>query len=255
MKITERDKVLLVLLGVILIVALAIVLPGVGVMSCNDELDTLETASSELQEELDVQHERLNEMGVTSYQENATKAAEALEEDIYELKVEASHFAGNVLAYYKPYAVDIGWLDGLEYRYGVKSDESEKILVYDFIDNVSTGGSQKKDLSIRIDGVTYTLPVHERDVRSFAMGEVECEYVVDISQQEVRLREVGAFSLYLHNIASKGSMLITDAKLGAENTVSFTLLMPPEDSKLAQYEQEVLEEQARRAAEEGEEEE
>lgn len=255
MKISERDKVLLVLLGVILIVALAVVLPGVGVMSCNEKLDKLKTDSTELQAELDAQHAQLNEMGVTSYQENATKAAESLEDEIFDLKVEASHLAGNVLAYYKPYAVDIGWLDGLEYRYGVKSDESEKILVYDFIDNVSTGSSQKKEITIVVDGVSYTLPVHERDVKSFAVGEVSCEYVVDISLQEVQIKEVGAFLLYLHNVASKGSMLITDAKLGSENTVSFTLMMPPEDSKLSQYEQEVLEELARRAAEEGEEEE
>ena len=43
MKVTERDKVLLVLLVVVLIVALAIVLPGVGVMSCREKLATYKT--------------------------------------------------------------------------------------------------------------------------------------------------------------------------------------------------------------------
>ena len=82
MKITERDKVLLVLLGVILIVALAVVLPGVGVMSCREQLQTIGTDSEELQKELDEKLAELNAMGVTRYQEDRVKAADYLEDTI-----------------------------------------------------------------------------------------------------------------------------------------------------------------------------
>ena len=256
MKMTERDKVLLVLLGVILIVALAIMVPGVGVMACRDKLAEFETNDSDIQAELDQANATLKRMGVTQYQENASSAADALEEKVFDLKVEASHLAGNVMAYAKPYAVDEEWVDGLEYRYGIKSDDGEKILQYSPIEEVDAVGKQEEE-SFVIDGVTYTLPSAKREINYAIPVGAECYYVTEVAGADVSFADLGSLILYLHNISAKGSILVTEIRHTGNdgNRISFTLVMPPEGSGISRYAQDVKEELARRAAEEGEEEE
>ncbi len=256
MKITERDKILLVLLVVILIVALAIVLPGVGVMACREKLSTYKADTEELEKELDDKLNTLRSMGVkTQYAESSSRASAALEEDIFNLKMEAAHLAGNVMAYAKPYAVDDGWIDGLEYRYGIRSEDDEKIVEYSLIEDV-VGSKEKLDETFVLNDTTYTLPKATRDINSYTIARTaDCSYEVEMTMENYSASELGAALLFWHNIASKGSMLITEAKFSDEKTVSFTLLMPPDGSGISDYAQEVREELARRAAEEeGEEE-
>ena len=64
MKMTQKDKVLLILLGLIVVVALVVVMPGFGVMACNDKIKESATASSEVDEELTAALTELREMGV-----------------------------------------------------------------------------------------------------------------------------------------------------------------------------------------------
>ena len=255
MKMTERDKVLLVLLGVILIVALAVMVPSVGVMACRDKLAEIETKDIEIQNELDQANATLKSMGVTKYQENASSAVDALSEKVFDLKVEASHLAGNVMAYAKPYAVDEEWVDGLEYRYGIKSDEGEKIMQYSPIEEVE-GGKQEEETFV-IDGVTYTLPCAKREINYAVPASAECYYVTEVAGADVSFADLGSLILYLHNISSKGSILVTEVRHSGNdgNRISFTLVMPPEGSGISRYAQDVQEELARRAAEEGDEEE
>lgn len=262
MKVTERDKVLLVLLVVILIVALAIVLPGVGVMSCREKLATYKTDTEDLEKDLSDKLAILREMGVkASDAESVSKAKNSLEEEIFNMKVEASHLAGNVMAYAKPYAVDEGWIDGLEYRYGVNSDEDEKLVDYSVITDVDAVGGTQLDESFVIGDVTYTLPSARREIKYTISPTADCAYKVEMTMDEegYSAEHLGAVMLFLRNIASKGSMLITDfkcfTKQQSERSVSFTLLMPPQGSGISKYAQEVREELERRAAEEeGEEE-
>ena len=251
MKITERDKVLLVLLGVILIVALAIVLPGVGVMACRDSLSAYANDTEEIQTELDTQLEVLHNMGVRRNTENPSRAKEELEGYTKELKVEASHLVGSIMAYAEPYAVDESWVDGLEYRYGAKSDEQSKIVSYNLIENVDPVESNVNE-TIVMDGVTHTLPSAKRTITYTVAETAACTYEVEMTMEGYSAADLGAILLFLHNIASKGSMLITDARIGGERTVSFTLLMPNENSGITRYAQEIIEMQNEEQEEEEE---
>ena len=255
MKVTERDKVLLVLLGVILIVALVVIMPGFGVMACRDSLSSYETKSQELQRDLDTKRAALIDMGVRQYQENSARAERYLEELVFDLKKEASHLAGNVMVYAKPYAVDEAWVEGLEYRYGAKSEDSEKLLEYSAIMDVDVSGNNEDEI-FAIDGKNYQLPSAKRDI-SFTIAEsAKCTYEVDMTMDDYSAEDLGAIFLYLQHISAKGSILITDLKIAGDKHISFTLLMPPEGSGIKRYAQEVEEELMRRAAEEnGEEEE
>ena len=261
MKITERDKILLVLLVVILIVALAVVLPGVGVMACREKLAQYATDTEDVEKDLTEKLAILREMGVkASDAESVSRAKSSLEEDIFNMKVEASHLAGNVMAYAKPYAVDEGWVDGLEYRYGVNSDVDQKLVDYSAINDVDAIGGQLDETFV-IGDVTYTLPSAQREIKYTISATANCAYKVEMTMDAAgySAEHLGAVMLFLHNIANKGSMLITDfkcfTKQQSERSVSFTLLMPPEGSGISRYAQEVREELERRAAEEEEEEE
>ena len=257
MKITERDKALLVLLVVILIVALAIVLPGVGVMGCRDKLAEYKTETDDLEKDLDAKRDTLRNMGVTTSMENPSGAATALEEKVWDLKAEASHLAGNVMAYAKPYALDESWVDGLEFRYGVKSDEDEKLVEYSPITNVASVDDDV-DESFVIGDKSYSLPSSKRNITYTIASNADCTYEVEMTMSEYEAADLGPILLFLHNIASKGSMLITNAAIGGERTVGFTLLMPPKTQDpdghlvgIAQYAQEIAEKEAKEAEEEG----
>ncbi len=257
MKITERDKVLLVLLGVILIVALAIVLPGVGVMGCREKIATYKTDTEELEKDLTGKLDQIHAMGVeTANAESVSKAQAGLEDKIFDMKMEAAHLAGNVMAYAKPYAVDEGWIDGLEYRYGVKSDEGEKIVDYSYIENVEVKENET-DENFSIDNVNYSLPSAKREIKYTISPTANCAYNVEMTLEGYSAENLGAVLLFLHNIASKGSMLITEVKCytkdEGEKSVAFTLLMPPEGSGIQQYAQQIKEILEARESEEEEE--
>ena len=117
-------------------------------------------------------------------------------------------------------------------------------------------GMQEEEAFI-IDGVTYSLPSAKREINYTVPASAECYYETEIAGVDVRYDDLGSLILYLHNIASKGSILVTEVRHNglSENKISFTLVMPPENSGIRHYAQDVLEELQRRAEDEGEEEE
>ena len=256
MKITQRDKALLLLLLALLVVAIVIVLPGVGVLACNEKVKTFDGKEKELDLQISDRLDDLYELGVDSdVAENSHAAMEQLEEKILELEMEAARLAGSIMAYAKPYAVDENWVDGLEYRYGVKSDETEKIVDYSPIADVeSTDNGNNK--AFRLGSKEYELPTATREIRYTITDTAECNFVTEYTLEEYDVSSFGATILFLQNITSKGSMLIDDfSYYTTENnthSVNFTLLMPPEGSGISEYATIVAEKL--RAKEEGEDE-
>ena len=255
MKITQRDKVLLLLLLALLVVGLVIVLPGVGVLACNEKTNTLKSQESELDMTISEKLSELYDLGVDSdVAENTRAATNRLEDKILELEKEAARLAGSIMGYAKPYAVDKSWVEGIEYRYGVKSDEEEKIVEYSPIADVesSDNGNNK---NFRLGDDEYELPTASREIRYTTTDTAECYYGTEFVLPEYDLRDLGATILFLQNITSKGSMLIDEVRyvVGEENphTVIFTLLMPPEGSNISKYAT-IVEEKLRELGEEEE---
>ena len=239
MKITQRDKVLLLLLLALLVVAVVIVLPGVGVLACNEKATTMAAQEKDLDKTISEKLEELYVLGVDSdVAENSSAAMNMLEEKILDLQIEAARLAGSVMAYAKPYAVDKSWVDGLEYRYGVKSDENEMIVEYSPISDVeSTDNGNNK--AFRLGENEYELPTATREIRYTTTSQAECYYLSEFMIDEYDMEKLGATILFLHNIASKGSILINDVMYDTKeeraHTVNFTLLMPPEGSNISEY--------------------
>ena len=258
MKITQRDKILLLLLLALLVVAVVIILPGVGILACNDKVDSFKTQEKALDNQISERLSELYELGVDSYvAENSASAMYALEEKILDLEKEATRLAGSVMAYAKPYAVDKSWVDGLEYRYGVRSDESEKIVDYSPIVDVesSDNGNNKY---FRLGENEYDLPTASREIHYTTTDEADCVYTTEYMLDEYNVETLAATILFLQNIASKGSMLVTDLRYYTNeeqsHVVNFTLLMPPEGSNISEYAT-IVAEKLRKMAEEEEEEE
>ena len=142
------------------------------------------------------------------------------------------------MAYAKPYAVDENWVDGLEYRYGIKSDENEKIVEYSPIADVeSSDNGNNKHLVLK--DKEYDLPTATREIRFTVTDTAECTYSTEYSLDEYDLEQLGATLLFLQNITSKGSMLIDELYYyttgDMPQVVNFTLLMPPEGSGISEY--------------------
>ena len=242
MKVTEKDKLLLIVLGVIIVVALVVVLPGFGVMSCNSKINEYKEKSAEVDGELDVALAELVDMGVdAAYAERRTVARTRLENKILELKKEASRLAGNIMAYAQTYAVDEAWIDGLEYRYGVASDESELIVKYDKNNDVT--GEVNKDTEYTVDKTIYTLKSASRSI-SFTVSETaDCVYGAELTLEGYNADEMGAMLLFLQHLTSKGSLLISDAEYDVKEhsgSVNFIVLMTATDG-ISRYAQEVAE--------------
>ena len=239
MKITQRDKMLLLLLVALLVIALVIVLPGVGVMACNEKMNNIKSEEVELDTELSERLNELYELGVDSVvAENAQASMNRLDDKILTLEMEAARLAGSIMAYAKPYAVDENWVDGLEYRYGIKSDENEKIVEYSPIADVeSSDNGNNKHLVLK--DKEYDLPTATREIRFTVTDTAECTYSTEYSLDEYDLEQLGATLLFLQNITSKGSMLIDELYYyttgDMPQVVNFTLLMPPEGSGISEY--------------------
>ena len=243
MKITERDKVLLVLLAVILVVALAIVLPGVGVLSCRNEIAEYENDSKELEAELDELRDQLDEMGVKKehYERHAT-AKDTLDSTILSMKTEATHLMGAIMAYVDPYAQDENWIDGLEYRYGVTSSDTEKIIEYGIISDVEVV-ENNSDIYFELDETNYTLPSAKREIKFNIAPTANCTYQTSLVMEGYDVADIGALLLFLQHMTAKGSILITDfkyyTKTEGQHTVDFTLIMTPKDSGINEYANEI----------------
>lgn len=249
MKITERDKMLLVLLAIILVVALVVVLPGIGVMSCNESVASYAIKETEVDVEIDELKPQLIERGVRlSVAETRADAARLLEEDTWDLKEEAARLAGNIMAYSQTYG-SWSWPSTAVYRYGI--DDGSPLLG---IEDRSI--PEVEDNVYELDNIEYVLKSTDITVKVAITDESDCLYPLEyILEGEEEDEEFGAVLLYLLNLTDKGSILITKVTGPAEGsfkgkwTIGFTLLMTP-TTGIDTYRQQIINRDAALAEEE-----
>jgi len=233
MKMTERDKMLLILLAVILIVALAIVVPGYGVMDTREKIQKTKDSISELDGELDDQLAELMSMGVSAgAADNPYLAQKNLETEIHKRKEEAARLPENILEYSKNFSVNDDWLRGLEYRSGYRStgyEDEEGEVQDDKILNISiTGGQNGVENSDFLLGDKYIkLNFVRRTVESTVANGAECAYTPNDPEKDedsmifesyrMSSEEFGAILLYLEHLSAKGAILIDGFKTSSDS--------------------------------------
>ncbi len=247
MKMTQKDKVLLILLGVILVVALVVVIPGFGIMACNDKIKEYNEQTTTLEDELTVAVAELREMGVEpAYAENFRLAKDRLEKKIMDQKQEASRLAHSIMAFAESFDVDEQWIYGLEYKNGVVSDEDSVLVSYDKFADVDRSANADHEYTVK--DTNYTLKSAERSIDFTVSEAADCYLNCQMILEGFNVNDLGALILYLQHITSKGSLLINEATYDAEaksGSIDFTAMMTATDgiSRYAQEIAEALEEQ------------
>lgn len=239
---TQRDKMLLVLLAVILVVALVVILPGVGVMSCRTKIQEYQEQTAELDEELATALAELREMGVDSaYAENFRLAKDRLEKKIMEQKQEAARLAHSIMAYAESYDVDEQWIYGLEYKTGVMSDENNLLVEYDKFADVERTPNDQSEYTV---GETiYTLRSANRIIKYTISEHANCYLDCSLVLEGYKVNDIAALLLYIQQITSKGSLLINEVTYNSvegTGTVSLTAMMTATDG-ISRYAQEIAE--------------
>ena len=242
MKMSQRDKVLLILLGLILVVALVVVLPGFGIMSCDAKIKEYQGKMTEVEEELSTARAELREMGVeTALADNFRLAKDRLEKKIFEQKQEAARLAHSIMAFAESFDVDEQWIYGLEYKGGMKTDEEGLLVTYDKFSDVDR--SPNTDEEYEVKETVYTLKSADRSILFEIAENANCVLDYQMILEGYSVNDIAAFILYIQQITSKGSLLINEASYDATDksgTIKFTALMTATDG-ISRYAQEIAE--------------
>ena len=253
MKMTQRDKVLLILLGLILVVALVVVLPGMGIMSCNEKTKEYQSKTAEMDEVLAEALTELRDMGVdVALAENFRLANDRLEKKIFDQKQEAARLAHSIMAYAESFDVDEQWIYGLEYKYATISDDENLLISYDKFLDVTRNPNSDQDYTIK--DTIYTLKSSDREIKYTVYESAETYLNCQLILEGYNVNDIAAFILFLQQITSKGSILINEATYSAidrSGKISFTALMTATDgiSRYAREIAEALEAQEQESAE------
>ena len=253
MKITQRDKMLLVVLVIVFIVALAIVMPGFGVLDARSEIQDTEAKITELNEKITAELKELREMGITSSEDakNVKVAIRHLDDKIHDEKVEAARLANLILPYTPGYNVEKGWLNSVKYIGLIVSTDDEDCII-DYNDIEDTQKESNNDIAtIVLNETEYNLRYTNRSFTYIDTEETKISYEVEFCMEDMNEDRFSALILYLQQAAAKGSINITrafyDAAAGS-GTIELEILMTSNGDLLIYAKQ--LEEEA--AAQEGE---
>ncbi len=210
MKITQRDKMLLVVLAIVFVVALVVVMPSVGVLDCRTELQNIATETEELNEKLAAELAELREMGINSSDaENIRQAQKHLEEKTKEKMEEAARLANSVMAYAETYNVDTQWINSLQYIGGVQTNNPDDRLL-DFVDVTDTGKEENATKVIVIDNAEYEITVARRSIEFSDMESPKASLDLDFTLSGLDQDHFGALILYLQQVSAKGSLHVTN---------------------------------------------
>ena len=238
---------LLIFLAIVLVVALAYMLPGFGVSSVLDKIDEYEALLEEQEDDNNVLLNDLKKMGVTpALAERRIAALNDLNAKITQRKSEAARLKGNIMEYKQTYGVDEAWIDGLEFRYAINSDESELLVEYQKSGDVTGETNGSIQYEEKGTGYVQTIKSAERHITITVAESAECYYQTQWLMEGFTIEDIGGFLLFLEHMAAKGSLLIDDFKYSPTDktgTVDITVLMTETDS-ISVYKQELEQKEA-----------
>ena len=239
MKMTQRDKILLIILAIVFVVAIVIVAPNFGVMDCNSRIETAETKIEAINLELADQLAELRAKGISETDAlYYTIANKNLLKKIHDQKVEAARLSETIFANTESWDVDEQWLKPLKYFGAVLAGEEDELLDYNERTNEGldkSQGTETKELTV--DNAIYSLPVAYRRVTFTDTDTLKCRVELEYNAEGYDDTKFGALVLYLQQLEAKGSIQIVkvtyDVQSG-EGVVEFRVLMT-ENGDLVNY--------------------
>lgn len=242
-KLSQRDKVLLIVLVLVIVVFAAVMIPTYGIKDLIVSIRDTKTAIATQQQENNDTLVVLRSKGIPSgMAENAAGARNYLARKSLELKFQAAKVSQlNVNT--DAYGVAEGWLLPLMYVDCINGNDTEGVRIMEFMTvNVSSGYSINE---IDVAGNLYNCNLYSCNIT--------CEpdsvntYLVDLqySSDETNLDQL-AFIIALYTIAEeRGSISVenymVENELGGEQVVLSITLRVPQGALLSSYAKEICE--------------
>jgi len=245
-KMTQRDKVLLLVLVIILIIFGAVMIPTYGIKDLITNKGTLaEKIDKQTSENLTMTQEVVESGIPAPYADKPLLAKKKLEQVILDAKYSATLIANGICSYCDSYAVRVNWLDDCNYLEYLKDEEnlftnyeddyapSETLamtvyevgkdeLVED--NNDATVYSSTHDIILKTVGVTNTILIE-------STGAIE----------ENILNTYGYLLFYLRNLEKKGSIYLKSYEIDETSCELqiIVLMAGDENSILSDYADEI----------------
>ncbi len=230
-KISEKDKALLIVLAIIVVVFAAIMMPKFGIKALYDQTKEIKDSTLTLMAENELKLLEIKNSGIpVRYAEDYLRARDAMEYNILIKKHEAIKIANIICNYGKSYLVPYEWTLDIRYLGYDTNDTNEfAYITYDQTQNledlivfkkVIPGQEETEDEEVPVVLSSYRIGVFPAGINEFA---IETEMLAS----NVDLSTFAQLLIYMSQMEQKGSILINSYTYNPEgdSSVSFTIYM------------------------------
>lgn len=233
-KITEKDKALLIVLAIIIVVFAAVMLPNYGIKALFEKTSQIKADTSALNATNDATLATIISDGVPQrYAEDYLRAQEAMEENILHKKHQAIKLSNIICNFDKSLWVPYEWVDDIKYfnyqlselnlfasiNYEEQTENAENTIEIPSENPVE--GEENEEVEVMLSSMR--LVVSADGLNEFGM---ESEMIVE----DVDMSSFALLLAYLAQLEQKGSILIDSYTYNPEgqSTVNISVYMPSE---------------------------
>ena len=233
-KVSSRDKVLLVVLGIVVLIFGAIMVPTYGI---KDMILTMKETRASITEQTAANQEALDALTATgvsaAYAENPVQAAARLRADILNRKYDAVKSQEMSLSS-EAYAVANDWLLPVKYLHF----ESGNTVLYASISIVNNDGGFA-DTELFLEDSVHSVQKYDCTF-SFVVADDE-KYVLDLSylSEDANVNSLSLLIATYNVLQERGSVVINDWTLEETGASMSLSLYIPADSQISHYAAEI----------------
>ena len=233
LKVSARDKMLLIVLAVILAIFGAVMFPSVGI---KDSISAIRDANRTIEEQEmanDELRDKLREAGIAAYGESLGGAKNALYDDILQCKYDAIKVQQNTLAVAaneeKAYAVADEWLQAVEHQYFEAGNNKLYAVV-----SVTGNAGAFSDMDVTVGDAAYPVQKYTCTLGCTATNNaytLELEYMNDeMSKVQMNLL-ISTYDL----LCERGSVTVNSWSFNEKSIMMNLELIIPDSSNVAEY--------------------
>ncbi len=239
LKISEKDKSLLIVLAIIIVLFAGIMMPKFGIKALLEETQTVKIETEELVASNALKLGEIMQSGIPErYAENYQRAQDAMENNILHKKHEAIKIA-NIICNYSSTSVGVpyDWVEDIHYlNYQINELNVYASVFYE------EQSANLKDIIVfpsgdeEIEDEEVGVMISSIRIKLLSEGFNEFGIQIEMQDDEFDLSSFARLLVYLAQLEQKGSIIIDsytynydpDNHPDGDSTVSFTIFMPPE---------------------------
>jgi len=232
-KISEKDKSLLLVLAIIIVLFAAVMMPKFGIKALYEETKTVKAETAALVTQNEYKLSDLMLSGVPArYAEDYQRAKDAMEDNILHKKHEAIKISNIICNFSNSVFVPYEWTTDIHYlNYQISDLTQYASVLYDQQSENNEDGEiifPSNSEEVEDERVAVTLSSMRIQIIPDGMNEfgIETEWQID----GVDISSFATLLVYLAQLEQKGSIMLDDYTYNTEGdaTVNLTVYMPPE---------------------------